>query len=228
MSAAPIAFAFQVQGDAEAKQKIQSVGGAFQNFGKTAESVNTQTEKMPTNFKQAALGLSSAAAATASLWFQFDNLQKSALRVEQAEKNLTTAKAALTEKELTLNKLVQQGKQGTGEYAAASLRLTAAQDQLGIAQQKVNLAQGDQTQAMTNLALTTVPTMIGAVSSASMAVKGLGFSLTIYKNDKALDAGYPVSLPADLCDLHVVFFSSLYRLGTTKVAIATASITSSI
>lgn len=63
---------------------------------------------MQLNFSQAALGMSSAAVARAGLYFQFDNLQKSVLKVETAEKNVTSAEATLVQARISLRALTEK------------------------------------------------------------------------------------------------------------------------
>jgi hypothetical protein len=116
MSAAPISFVFTVTGDQEFKSKLDSARGGLQNLGKQGDIVNQQIAPMQRNFGQAALGLTTAASGAASLYFQYDNLQKSALKVETAQKNVTSAEAALAGARNTLNDLTAKGAEGTPEY----------------------------------------------------------------------------------------------------------------
>lgn len=171
--AAPIAFVFQVQGDAEAKSRIQSVGGAFQNFGKTAQATSQQTQVVTRDFKMAALGMTAAASSAIGLYFQFDNLQKSQLRVEKAEKAVTTAQARLISSQQTLKEMVEKGITTGGDYEAAVLRNKAAQDQLDIATQQLTISQGDNTQAQLQFALQVVPTVITAATSVVGALSAI-------------------------------------------------------
>lgn len=174
----PISFLLQVQGDSEVKNKLQGVSGSLDQVGNSAEKAGTQVVAVQRNYSQAALGMSAAAAAGASLFFQFDNLEKAGLRVETAQKNLTSAQASAASTSATLISLQEKGILDGPRYEAAVLNAKSAQEQLAIAQQKVGIAQGDLSESQIQFALSVVPTVIGAVSSASMAVKGLGFGLT--------------------------------------------------
>jgi hypothetical protein len=173
----PIAFLLQIQGDQEVKTRMQSVGGAFQNFGKTAETVNKQAEKINPNFQQAALGLTSAATSAVGLAFQFDNLSKAELRVDQAEKNATQARASYLAAQNSLNELTAKGAITGIAYEQASLRLKAAQEQLAIADEKVNQAQGDLAQGQLQFALQVIPTAITSVTAfkGGLTAMGIGF-----------------------------------------------------
>lgn len=175
---APISFIFQVSGDSEAKSKIQSVGGAFQNFGKQAETTSMQTQKVTRDFKGAALGMSAAASSAVALGFQYDNLRKSEIRVEQAEKNLTVAKGRLSEAQQALTKLQIQGISTGDDYEQAVLRLDAAQQQHAIATEKVSLATGDLSQDQLGFALNVIPTVITSVASVAAAASAMGITLS--------------------------------------------------
>lgn len=176
----PISFLLQVQGDQEVKGRIQSLGGAFQNFGKQADVVNEKASKIQPNFQQAALGLTSAATSAVGLAFSFDNLSKAELRVDQAEKQATSARAAYLAAQSSLNELTAKGAVTGIAYEQASLRLKAAQEQLAIADEKVNQAQGDLTQGQLQFALQIIPTALTSVTAfkGGLSALGLGFQAT--------------------------------------------------
>lgn len=176
MSAAPISFVLQLSGDQEFGRKIQSASSNLNTLGRTSDRVNETTSRIKPNMAQAGLGLSAAASGAASLYFQFDNLQKVELRVRTAEKNVDASRASLITSQASLTKLVQSGIMTGNEYEAAQLRVSAAEQQLSIAKERAGIVQGDLTQANLQFALGVVPQMIGAVSSASLGLKGLGLS----------------------------------------------------
>jgi hypothetical protein len=187
--AAPISFIFTVQGDQEFISKMDRARGGLQNLGKQGDIVNQQVAPMERNFGQAALGLTTAASGAASLYFQYDNLQKSALKVETAQKNVTSAEASLAGARNALNELTAKGAEGTPEYEAASLRLKAAQEQLEIATQKVTIAQGDNSEAQLRFGLGVVPTIMGSVDGLSRGLKGLGLS-TVFAGEGAMKGSH--------------------------------------
>jgi hypothetical protein len=174
----PIAFLMQVQGDQEVKSKMQGVGGALQTVGKEADQVNTKTERIGPNFQAAALGISAAATSAVGLAFQFDNLGKSELRVDSAEKNVASSRASPIAAQSALNDMVVKGVSTGADYEQAQLRLSAAEQQLLISQEKAKMAQGDLTQAQLMFGLQVVPTVLSAVTSLS-AAKGILTTATV-------------------------------------------------
>ena len=175
---APIAFDFQVRGDQQVKASIQGMGGALSQLDNTASRASESATKVQRNYSQAALGLSTAASGAASLYFQYDNLEKAETRIATAEKQVDAARAAVLTSQNALNALVAKGITDGPVYEAVQLRVSAAQQELAIAGDKANQAQGDLTQSQLQFGLNVIPTVLGAVTSLS-AAKGLLTASTI-------------------------------------------------
>ncbi|MEM3160349.1 MAG: hypothetical protein QXJ74_06160 [Nitrososphaera sp.] len=188
---APIAFDFQVRGDAEAKNKIQGLGGALSQLDASAGKAAQSAAVVERNYSQAALGLSAAVASGANLYFQFDNLQKVQLRAETATKNVTAAEATLASSRATLNNLTAKGITAGDQFEAATLRLKSAQEQLTIAQQREQIAIGDVSQAQTQFALSILPSVFAGVSGVTSAMKALGITMDLTRL-KTLITGPPM------------------------------------
>ena len=176
MSAAPISFLLQLQGDVEFKSKLQSASGNIKRLGEEASTTASETQTTTRSFKDAALGMGLAASAGAALYFQFGDLQRSEVKVREAEKNIDTARASLIGSQQALTNLIEEGITSGDDYERAQLRVSAAEAGLQIATEKATFAQGDMNRAHLQFALSTIPTVIGAASSAKMALAGLGFS----------------------------------------------------
>lgn len=188
---APIAFDFQVRGDQEAKTKIQGLGGALSQLDASAGKAAQSAVAFERNYQQAALGLTSAASAGASLYFQFDNLQKVQLRADTAAKNYTASQATLASAQATLNNLTEKGITSGDQYQAAVLRLQAAQEQVSIASQRQAIAQGDVSQAYALFALNIMPAVTAGTTGFTSAMKALGITMDLARI-KALFTGPPM------------------------------------
>jgi hypothetical protein len=169
----PIVFAMQVEGDSEVQSKMNQTGDSIENLGASTEKTTSRTSAFTSTLKNSALGLTTAIGSAASLAFQYDNLDKISTRVDKAQKTLTTSQATLIDAQQRLNDLVEKGVNSGPDYESAQLKLTAAQDGLNIATDRLHQTQGDLTQAQTNFALQIIPTAISSVSAFTGVITGL-------------------------------------------------------
>jgi len=110
------------------------------------------------------------------LFFQYDNLEKIQTRVDKAEKTRTTSQATLISAQQRVNDLVVKGITSGDDYQKATLQLSAAQDGLNIATDRLHQTQGDLTQSQTNFALSVVPTVISGVTAFTGVMDALKVS----------------------------------------------------
>ncbi len=167
---APLAYVLEVQGQAEASAEVDRFGNAIEESDKKAEKATQTTKSMSMSILQAGAGFATAATGAVGLYYQFDNLEKASLRVDMAQKNLTSAEATLASARESLRSLTEKGVSTGDAYHAAVLRVQAAEEQLAIATQKVDLAQGDLTESHLGFALNVLPTVFGAIHGVQGAL----------------------------------------------------------
>lgn len=172
-----MAFVFHTQGYADFRNKMQGATGALSTLGRQGTQTAQQTQQVTRDMKGAALGMAGAASSAVSLYYQYDNLQKNSLAVSRAQKSLTSAQATAITAQESLNKMVADGVTSGPEYEAAVLRNRAAQEQLKIATEKVDIAQGDLTEAQLGFALQIIPTVLTSVTGVTGALGMMGVSL---------------------------------------------------
>lgn len=132
--------------------------GAISQLQKFEQQAQKTGQTTSTSFKQ---GLASAVSLTAgitSLAFQFDNLDRAQLRVRKTSLEMSRAQEEV-------NKLAEQGKQGTLDYQQALERLA-------IATEKNRQAQNDATQSQIAFGLSMAQTAL-TIPSAIQGIKGL-------------------------------------------------------
>src|SRR5690242_13496632 len=99
----------QVEGDAEVESKLNGISDSMENAGERTEAAAQKTVNYTSVLKESALGISTAASSVTSLYFQYDNLEKSQSRVDKAERTLTSAQSSLISAQQAVNKLNQEG-----------------------------------------------------------------------------------------------------------------------
>lgn len=186
---APLAYVLEVIGQAEASAEVDRFGNAIEESDKKAENATKTTQSMSMSILQAGAGFATAATGAVGLFYQYDNLEKASLRVDMAEKNLTSAEATLASARESLRNLTAKGIATGDQYQAAVLRVRAAEEQLAIATQKVDLAQGDLTESHLGFALNVLPTVLGAV-------QGVQGALAILRTTKLAGAAATVAANA--------------------------------
>ena len=204
---APIAFDFQVRGDADAKTKIQGVGGALNQLDTSASKASQSATQVDRNYSQAALGLSASVAGATSLYFQFDNLEKvqanvqaQTVAVSRAQDTLQRSTTAADQAQLSfakaqerLTQLQASGKASAADLAFAQQDLALKSQKLGDAQDKLatdsqnlelattrlGIATGDVSEAQINFALSILPTVFAGVSGVTGVMKALGLTMDL-------------------------------------------------
>jgi hypothetical protein len=174
-----------VDGDEELKSKMDSAGASMDKLTDKTETASDKTQSLTRDYIGAAQQFSLAASSISSLWFQFDNLEKAQLRVDRAEKTLTSSNAGVIRAQESLNKLVQDGITSGPEYESAVLKLSAAQQKLDNDTRALAIAQGDMSQAQLGFALSVVPSVMGAVTGLSGGLQALGIITKITNAETA-------------------------------------------
>lgn len=193
---APIDFVARMVGDAETAGKLQSLGGAFGNFGKQADSAagsmnkaERSTKSIGSAMKDSALSFSAAAANITNLAFQYGDLEKSQQRVEKAESTLLSSEASLAAAKVTLGNLVKRGITDGAAYESAQLRVASSQERLRVATTDVTIAQGDLEEANVRFAMSVLPTVLSSVTAVTQGINAFkGTSLAAAIGTRTLGA----------------------------------------
>lgn len=177
-SSMPISFALQVQGAEQVKTKINGVSGSMNQLNKSAGTASAAAQPVQRNYQQAALGISAAASSATATVFSFQNLQKSSVAVADAERDVIEKHLAYDKAQAAVNKLIEQGKEGTQQYAFALRELDSKTRDYKTSQEKFTIAQQDASNAQLQFGLSVVPTVLTSVTGLQGAMKGLNFGLT--------------------------------------------------
>ncbi|MEO9364425.1 MAG: hypothetical protein ABI348_11045 [Nitrososphaera sp.] len=168
-----LAYALEVQGEAEAYAALDHFDQKIGQTGDKTETAAKQTEQLKPAYDKAILGFTGAATGAFALYSQYDQLEKIELRVSSAEKNRDAAQKSVIDAQTRLTALTNDGITSGAKYDSAVLGVTTAQQQLAIATEKVNIAQGDLTQSQISFGLSVVPTVTSAVTGFRGAMDAL-------------------------------------------------------
>ncbi|GEM_PF-2640171 len=216
MAGIPIDFEMQVEGDEEVKSKFGSVGKAAEDLGKKTDTAGSAASKARTNYLDAARGIADVSASAFQLWQNFDDLEKVETRIAEAEKRVDTARAGLLGAQEKLTKLVVSGTTSGTEYEKAALRMSAAEKELSLAQERVQETQEDLSEAHTSFALSVAPASLSAVSGLTSVVQMFGKSQVLANFATALSGKIHAGAGAG---------ALAQAAGTFKATIATKGLT---
>ncbi|AIC16955.1 hypothetical protein [Nitrososphaera viennensis] len=179
-TAIPLEFLIKLQGEAEARAQIQSLGGAFQNFGNDAATAASKAdgaaesnEKVKVSFKDTIQAFNDVASSATTLYNAYDDLADKQLRIEKAEAAVTSAENSLTSARNKLNEMTAKGIASGPEYEKQLSKVEGAEERLTLATKNVEKAQGDMQEAQIKFALDVVPTVISMASSLQIGLRGL-------------------------------------------------------
>lgn len=165
-----------------ANQNIVMIVSAENRAGQTLQEVRKQvdetTQKVQINFKDVALGASSAAAGIVSFATSFSSLDKAALQARRAQTAYESSLIQVDIAQKRVNELMVKGKQGTTEYDIAVQQLTLAQQKVTDAADKAKLAQDDYNDRVLNFAVGIAPQMISITFGIQKVMDGLKFNFT--------------------------------------------------
>ncbi|NWG38075.1 hypothetical protein [Nitrososphaera sp.] len=185
-SSAPLTYVLQIVGSADAMRQLRAVSDQIRQLGDESaqssakvESTSVSITQLATEIGTSANQFNSAIKSASGLYFQYDALEKVELRVEKAERGLTSARAGLLGAQNALNELVGKGIESGPQYEEAQLRVQAAQDALRIKTEELGMAQENLSEAQFKFALSVIPTSISAVSSFAGGVKTLQGSMLV-------------------------------------------------
>jgi len=159
--------------------QIRQLGDESAQSSAKVESTSVSITQLATEIGTSANQFNSAIKSASGLYFQYDALEKVELRVEKAERGLTSARAGLLGAQNALNELVGKGIESGPQYEEAQLRVQAAQDALRIKTEELGMAQENLSEAQFKFALSVIPTSISAVSSFAGGVKTLQGSMLV-------------------------------------------------
>lgn len=134
----------------------------LQRFEDQAKKTGESTKR---SFMVAASSAISLASGLGSLYFQYDNLEKVQLRIRKASLEVSRAQE-------TVNKLAQEGKQGTLDYQQALERLSIAEERHRILSDDLKESQIALTFSIAQTALT-IPSAIKGISELSKSTSVL-------------------------------------------------------
>jgi hypothetical protein len=156
-SSARITIELVATGDSEVQSALKATGNAADELGKAFDESSTSATKIAETFLGAAGGANAMAKEVFGLWTRFDDLEKVQLKVTSSALNVESAHTALIEKQQALNELVQKGVTYGLEYEIASRQIKEAEDELAIAKEKEEMAQGSLTEAYVNFGFSVIP-----------------------------------------------------------------------
>lgn len=132
--------------------------GAIQQLQKFEQSAKKTGDSTAASFKTSLASAVSLGTGLAGLYGQYDNLEKMQLRIRKSSLEVSRAQE-------TVNKLAQEGKQGTLDYQQA-------QEKLAIAQEKLSQLNGDLRQSQLGVSLSFAQTAL-SLPAAIQGIKGL-------------------------------------------------------
>lgn len=146
------------------------------HVGKLDTTMGTTTQKttgLGTGFKQlgsstmASVGAFSAMTGSAiSLWQAYDGLGDAQLNVDKAQNALQTSTLKLEALEIRRAKLIEDGKQGTAEFALVEDKLALAHDKVAAATGTLQNAQEDLATTQANYVREIIPMLVTTGGSA--------------------------------------------------------------
>lgn len=185
-SGAPLTYVLQIVGSADAVRQLRAVSDHVRNLGDESaqssakiEATSLSITQLATEVGTSANQFNTAIQSASGLYFQYDALEKVALRVDKAERGLTSARASLIGAQNVLNELVDRGVKSGPQYEEAQLRVQAAQDALRIKTEELGMAQENLGEAQFKFALSVIPTSISAVSSFAGGLQTLRSSVLL-------------------------------------------------
>lgn len=138
--------------------------GAIQQLQKFEQSAKKTGDSTTSSFKTSLASAVSLGSGLASLYNQYDNLEKMQLRIRKSSLEVSRAQE-------TVNKLAQEGKQGTLDYEQA-------QEKLAIAQERLSQLNGDLKQSQLGITLSFAQTAL-SLPAAITAIKGLSGATSV-------------------------------------------------
>jgi len=144
--------------------------GAIEGLQKFNNSVDRTSQKTKASVLEMAGTFTGLAASAASLYFSFDNLERSEIRVEQAHLRVERAQDKV-------NKLQKEGKTNTEDYQRAIEALGIAHEREDILSKQVTETQTYMALSLVTMATTTIPTTIKAIQGLTISTEAFGTAL---------------------------------------------------
>jgi len=157
---------------------ITAENRAGQTLQQVREQVDQTTQKVQINFKDVALGASSATAGIVSFATSFSSIDKAALQARRAQTAYEASLVTVDQAQKRVNDLINKGRQGTTEYDIAVQQLAVAQQRVTDAADKAKLAQDAYNDRVLNFAAGIAPQMISITFGIQKVMDGLKFNFT--------------------------------------------------
>ncbi|MGP3667599.1 MAG: hypothetical protein ACKD6N_03590 [Candidatus Bathyarchaeota archaeon] len=185
----PVDVAIYLKAYDQTKEGLDQARQNLQGLEQQAEKTFTVTREQAA---KAVTSMANMVSSAMNLYNAYDRIGDAQTRVASAEATLIKARVQVANLQEKLNKLVEQGKEGSEEYRltleqlqAAELRVQVASDQLKNAQEEVNKAYIQMalstvplvTSAIQNLSMAKIATFIPATKAAGVAIQGFMVSL---------------------------------------------------
>lgn len=169
-----------ITADNKASQVLQQVqeqaAGVQAKVAEANEKISQSASKVNASALNTAQAFAGLGAGAVSLATSFTTLERAQVSVEVAQKRLLTAQASAMSAQDAYNKAVAKFGPDSREAHEALLKLQAAQEQLGIAQDKARLTQDHLTDTYANFAAGIGPQVISLVFGMQGAFKLLGIT----------------------------------------------------
>jgi len=167
----------------DASDELAKVGTSAQTMADSVEqsSSRVQTASEKSSFSLKSLGTSMAGLMTSvtTLVFAFDRVEKAQYSLNKATNAYEDTTRRVEKAQNDLNAAIEKFGADSPEAEAAAVTLKAAQDDLALAGERLQLKQQDMNQAMISTATMIIPAVITAITSLQGTMAGLRVAMDI-------------------------------------------------
>ena len=199
-----------------AETEVTTLKTKLQDLEKGSTSLGTKLKDSATKFSTLGLGISTTMTSAIQLGRSYRDLEDAQIAVDRTSLKMSRTQEAANKAQGKLNELVGKGIKSGAEYEQALLDVQQTTDAATLAVTMHGEALEAQGDTYMNFAMSVIPTVIGSVSTMSVAIKELGINTSKLKGFFSGAMGQMTILGAGIAGAAVVISSYIQDVKRTE------------